>query len=142
MTMEAAFYHHTKATAAVAALVGTRIYRAGTAPSSLTSAQNYITYQRIITERVRHQGGVSSMARAMFQANCFSTSPTTAKAVADAVRATWETQSGATGEAGSTVTVKAASIDAEMHDFSPPTDASQKLWHRYVLDIIIRYAEP
>ena len=142
MSLEAAFYHHCKDNAGVAALVAERIYITGEAPSSLTAAQSYITYQRLPTSRVRHQGGVSGLAQASWQVNCYAASPSSAKALADAVRAAWETQSGATGEAGNTVTVKVASIESTFADYVQPSDGSQGGEHRYVLDMTIWYAEP
>lgn len=137
-SLEKAFYHHTKDNAGVAALVSGRVYRAGSAP---TGDRDYVSYQRLVTGRTRHQGGTSGLADASMQANCYSTSQTTAKAIADAVRAAWEVQKGATGEVGDTINVRVASIENELSDTEIATDGSQVLWHRVVLDITIWYSE-
>ena len=42
--------------------------------------------------------------------------PKGAKAICDAVRAAWESQSGATGASGKQVTVKVATPDTEYND--------------------------
>ena len=72
------------APAATQALVGARIY-----PTLLPQDPTLpaITYQRIVTGRIRHLGGLSGLAQPRFQFNCWATTPEGARAVAAAVRA-------------------------------------------------------
>ena len=141
-TLEKAFYHHTKDDPGVAAAVNGRVYRMGEAPSSIKPSEPYITFQRITTGRVRHQDGVSGLADVLIQATCWASSATVAKdVVAEALRAAWQLQKGATGETGDTIDIKVATIDNETQGFENPEDASQVGWKSYILDIAIWQAE-
>jgi len=140
-TLEAAIYHQ-MADNTTGAIVGTRIYRAAEVPQgTLEHAQDFVVYQRIGTPRERYQGGPAGLAHARIQFSCYSATPKGAKSLTDAVRADWESQSGATGNAGATVTVKVATIEDERHMPQMPSDASQRVIHRYDLDILIWYLE-
>jgi len=139
--LETAIYHQ-MAENAVGAIVGTRIYRAGEAPQSvLEHSQAFVTYQRIDTLRERYQGGPHGLAHARVQVSCYAPTPKEVKALADAVRSDWETQAGATGEAGNQVTVKVAEVVDERHFPEVPGDASQRVLHRYDVDLLIWHLE-
>ena len=69
-------------TNSVTTYVGTRIYP-GLAPQG--AAFPYIEYHRIITDRVRHLGGLSSLASPRFQINCWSSGYDEAKSLGEAV---------------------------------------------------------
>ena len=140
-TIEDAFYHHAKDASAVAALVGTRIYRAGNVPQGTTA--NYIVYQRVSTpDRVRHQTGVDGLAQTRISATCWAATSKVAKQVSDALRGAFETvQNEDIGETGSEVAVKCATPADERHYPLPPTDGSQRGMHGYVLDLLIWHEE-
>ncbi len=133
---------HQMADNATGVLVATRIYRIGEVPQSTPEHDDpYVVYQRIDTVRERFQGGPHGLAHPRIQVSSYAPTPKEAKALADAVRQDWEVQSGPTGEAGATLTVKVASIEDERHFIETPEDASQRAMHRYDTDIIIWHLE-
>ena len=137
--LEDAVYHKCADTAAIAALVSTRIYRVGSVPSGLSA--DYLSYQRITTARDDHQTAADSIADARLQFNCWAKTDTGAQALSKAVRDAFAHYSGAMGQAGHTVSVKIARVREEVADYAAPYDGSQGGMYRRILDVLIWYSE-
>lgn len=138
-TLETAIHYHLTDDVAVAALITARAYLAGEAPQG--TDQDYIVYQRISTPREGHQGGSASLANPRVQFTCWSRTPKGAKALADAVRNAFDYATGTIGASGNTVTVKVVYVESEGHQITPPSDASQRAMHGYVLDVVFWQTE-
>lgn len=116
MSVEGAFASHLKADAAVAALVGSRIYRVVAPPKS---AVPYIVMQRITADHKRHMAAAVGLAAAGIQLTCWDYVPQGAYETAEAVREATDHFRGTMGNAPNTATVGAAFLESEMEDYSP-----------------------
>ena len=109
--------------AGVSALVGTRIYPAGTTPSN--AASPYMTYGKTLTDPVRHQQGASNLTMTIVSINCWGMTPQSAVAVADAVYAALDEFAGDMGDPAAPLPVRLILIDQQSNDTTPPIDNTE-----------------
>ena len=117
------------AVSAVTALIASRVYPF---PAPADGARPYVTYQMIGNPRERALDGVTGLARARMQLNCWAVTPVEAESLAEAVRQALE---GYAGTAGG-VTVKHARSEDEGDLFDEAVDLTGKR-----LDFIFEYLD-
>lgn len=140
MTLEEALYTHLSGYAGLTALVSTRIY-----PDEMPQgcAKPAVVYQRIDTPREYTHDGPAHLAHPRFQFTAWAlpsataSGSTTAKAVADQIRAALDGYTGTMGGAGG-VAVQAVFVADERSGFE--MDGQTRL-HSYQLDVILWHEE-
>jgi len=129
MAIEENLYSYLTNDAAIAALVGTRVY-------PLTAEQGaslpLLVYQRVSTPREVSQSGSSGLAHPRFQISCLAASYGDAVALANAVVAALNGYKGTFG-AGS---IQASFVDTELDVYDFDTNR-----YRRIVDVIIWHAE-
>jgi len=123
-TIQQALWYHVTNTAAVQALISSRMYPAGDVPQG--TALPYVTYFRVEQEHHRHYGGGSGFNRAVFSIDCYAATAKEADAVYDAVKDALDNYTGNMGEAGATVDVRGAFLETDGDSYNEPTDGSQR----------------
>lgn len=139
MSIETALWYEAVHTTAVAAIISTRFYPAGSVPASAPLPR--ATYQLITNEHHRWQGGRSGLARPQIQVDCYARTKRGASDLAEVFRLTFDGYRGYMGEAGSTIFVNLMTLDTETALYEPPSDASQRGTHRVSMDWLIWHAE-
>ena len=139
MSLEAALYAELAADSGVAAIVGVKIYPAGSVPMSADLP--YVTYQKVSNEHVNHQGGSSSMARPRMQIDCWAASGKAAVELYEAVRAALDNFSGTMGSGSNTATVKISVLETDSSDFERPGDKGEGSAFRQILEFLIWQVE-
>ena len=112
MSLEAELYARLTADGGVSALVVTRVY-----PDVLPQGVTYpaIRYQRISTARLYNLGGKADQADTRFQIDCYATTRIGAIALADAVRAALDSQTGLWGS----IAIRNVTTENETADLEP-----------------------
>lgn len=138
MSFNSALYHYLSSNAAIASLVGTRIY-----PQRAESgaARPYITYAKIGNDHVHHQGGAAGLTSAMRQLDVWADSALSAESVYDALRTALDGMSGTMGTGAYETTVESILIVDDDEGFEKPTDGSQQATYRHRVDITIWHRE-
>ena len=139
-TFERALYYELANAATITALVSTRIYPAGDVPQDTTS--DYMTYQRVSSRRVRHQGGLG-LVEARYQFDCWAVAGElkTANAIANAVVAKFDRYREDMGETGQTVTVRRAYVEDERDTIVNATAGGQRGPAGVQVDVVFHYVE-
>lgn len=139
MSLEAALYAELTGNAGVAAIVGTKIYPAGSVPSS--ASLPYLSYQKISNEHVNYQGGSASLGRPRMQIDCWAASGKAAVELYEAVKSALDNFSGTMGSGANTATVKVSILETDSSDFERPGDKSEESAFRQILEFLIWQVE-
>jgi len=132
-----AIYDELAADAAVAALVVSRIYRAGHVPER--PLYPYIVYQQVSGPHEHHQGGGAGLTQPRFQVTCWARSSSSAHTLAKAVREAIDAFRGSMGTSPNQVTVRSTSIENELDGFETETSAGVPTEFSVIQDYIIRH---
>ena len=137
MGLENGLYTKMSGTAAITALVSTRIYP-NRAPQS--AALPYITYQRITGDRIYQISSpfVFGIARPVMQIDCWSTSYLNCRAIFDAVRVALNGVQNATWD---TISIYRSKLENDFELYEPPTDKDDIGIHRVTSDWEIYHGE-
>lgn len=124
--------------ATVSGLVGSRIYPT-VAPA--TAGLPYVVYQRISTNRVRDQGGVSDLAQPRIQVSCWADSYSGTKTLADAVRAAIDGYRGTAGPVGSQTAIRRITCENETDAADLYPEGSDNRVFGTIFDFMVWHAE-
>ena len=124
---------------AVAALAVARVYPQMAAQGA---ALPYLVYSRISTDRPRHLLSAAGITSARVQVDCYASTYSGAKTLADKVRLCLDGLRATTiGSGSSTLFVRHIALDSERDGFDNPIDGSQLGTHRIIQDFIVWSAE-
>jgi len=131
-TLEEGLKSYLTAYAGLTALIGTRVY-----PFRIPQGATLpcMTYQRMDTPRMlTHQsvGATGDLAKVRMQFDCWATTYSSAKAIADQLRAALNGKTGSIGTAPNAVVIRAALVDNEIPEYNPEVDM-----HRVIADYFI-----
>jgi len=121
----------------VVAQAGERIYPQGQLPQN--ASLPLVTYQRISTDRIRHQEGRSGIAQARFQIDSIANTHLAAVTLADAVFDALDEFKGGIGD--DTVTVVHCICVGEHTDWDAPADSTATGLSRIIQDYYLQYHE-
>ncbi|KKM71084.1 hypothetical protein LCGC14_1434230 [marine sediment metagenome] len=124
-------YKHLVDDAAVAALVGSRVYPAKLPQNVVLPSLSYL---QLGSERSAHTGGSSGLVSATIQISCWASTYLESKSLAEAVRLSLETFVGELGGGGGRTNVQGAFISNESEFFESTvkayrTDLDFEIWH-------------
>ena len=131
MIFETALYQHLSGTLGVTALASTRIYPA---PLPQQVSLPAITYMQVSSVPIRTMGGRQGR-QPRIQIDCWATSPSARRQLAEAVIAALDHYSGTMGGPGG-VTVRGAFLENDLDEYDPETKR-----YRAILDFIIHHEE-
>lgn len=123
--LERGIYYTLANTAAIAAVVSTRIYPAGSVPQN--AALPYIIFQRMDNAHIRHMTGGAGIAKATYKFAAWAAEQDTAQDLCDRIRHVFDNKRSATwGDPAAYVNLLGSFLDADLRDFEEPVDGSEQ----------------
>lgn len=134
MSVKGGMVAHLKADAAIAAIVGTRIYPV---PLPQGKLPPYLLYQRRDTEHTTDLRGSSGLRRTEFQLDCYAVDSAVADMLAEAVRNSLDNWRGT----WSGTRVRHVLVEKIADTMTDDIDGGEEVLHRITLDIIVWHDE-
>lgn len=136
MTFEKAIFTRTTADAAVAALIGTRLYY-GSIPQK--PVRPCVVYKRDFTERYGHLEGAGTVRDCAYTFTVHADSPETCGALAEALADVWDSYAGTITSGLESRVVLDSRIDDEMDEDFAPRPGREAGTYEATVDIVVGF---